>query len=212
MSYISQVAEFHRAFRYKQPEPTTQDMLCQQTNKLRPKLLREELQETFDACVKNDRVAILDGLCDFQYVHSGAVLAWGFRPMYVHLSPMFTREYIHKEEGHFFSMFGQIEQMEIAAENNYPMQVLGFLKSLESGLWTMIWHYGFAPVFADAFAAVHANNMGKIWQESDIGEWNESGKEDLTFELTNCGFIARRSDGKIQKPIRHKGVDLSKFI
>jgi len=210
MSYISQVAEFHRAFRYKQPEPTTPDMLCQQTNKLRPKLMREELQEAFDACVKNDRVAILDGLCDLQYVHSGAVLAWGLRPMYSHLAPIIELRKIHNEEGHFFAMFSIIEQMEAAAENNYPMQVLSLLKSLEGRLTTMVWHYGFAPVFADAFAEVHRSNMSKIWSGVEM-QANANPDVD-TFEYSEGGYIARRADGKIVKSPGYSPARLERFV
>ncbi len=80
-SYLSQVAEFHAAFKYRQPEPIAPDLSDDATNKLRSELIREELLELKQAIVDNSRVDILDALCDTQYVLSGAVLAWGYRSL-----------------------------------------------------------------------------------------------------------------------------------
>ena len=208
MSYISLVSDFHKAFRYKQPEPTTPDLTCAATNKLRPKLLREELQETFDAAVKGDRIALLDGLCDTQYVLSGAILAWGFRPMYAHLTPMIDLRKIRDEEAHFFAMFGQVEQMEIAAENNYPVQVISCLKLLESYLRTAVYHYGFTECFADAFAEVHRSNMSKLWTYEELDDAPPA----AFIENIKGKHVVRRHDGKIMKSPSYSPARLERFV
>lgn len=211
-SHLDQVAEFHAAFRYKQPEPQAPTLSCRETNELRPKLLREEMHELVAALTDNNRVEQLDALADLQYVLSGAVLAWGFRSMIEHAKRGCRSEFIHDRAAHLAAMLGLVAQMESYAHEGYPGYLMDALIKFQSRLDTCVVAFGFADVFEDAFAAVHANNLQKIWQESDIGEWNAVGQEELTFELTNCGFIARRSDGKIQKPIRHKKVELSRFI
>lgn len=66
LSTIEQVAIFRAVFR--QPE----------TGALCLALLREELLELEEAVVKDDKVEILDALCDLQYVLDGTFIHFGF--------------------------------------------------------------------------------------------------------------------------------------
>ncbi len=79
--YLNLVEEFHQAFHYCQPTPTEPILTDTERNTLRLSLLREEREETSAAIKVGDRIGILDGLCDYQYVLSGAILALGMRDL-----------------------------------------------------------------------------------------------------------------------------------
>lgn len=214
-SYLRQVAEFHSAFQYRQPEPKLPDLSDSPTNKLRPELIREELIELHDALKANDRVGQLDALCDLQYVLSGAVLAWGFRSMISGTAPSFDLRKIHDIDAHIAGMLGMVRQLETAAQLLYAHQVFTLLRELQSRLCKMVFHLGFTMCFDEAFNAVHENNLAKIWTEGDREEWTANdaqNKVTLHFDQSPRGWIARRSDNKIIKPNRHSKVDLSMFV
>lgn len=205
-SFLSLVAEFHRCFRYKQPEPLVPDLSDLKTNELRIELLREELRELRDA---TSRVDQLDALCDSQYVLSGAVLSWGYRSMIEGITPTMTLRKIPDMDAHLAAMFGLLAQMEVAAELQFGAQVLTLLQSYQSYLQQAVWSLGFSPVFQAAFEAVHENNLAKLWTDAEVHVADGQG---FIFEITSGGYIARRADGKIQKPERHTKVDLGRFV
>lgn len=216
-SFIPQVAEFHRAFQQHQPERIVPYLGCAATNKLRIELLREELHELREGIQNNDRLEILDALCDSQYVLSGAVLAWGFKNIYDEANVMFRLVKIPDTDAHLAAMFGLLAQMEIAADGDLQHQVLECLRGYQSRLAQFVYHFGFAPVFNDAFAAVHANNMEKLWTEQEMDDRIIDSAlgcaEHLTFTESPSGnYIARNNLGKAIKPARHTKVDLAKFI
>lgn len=202
--YLSKVAEFHRAFRYRQPEPIAPDVSDRDTNTLRCSLLREELHELKDAKARVDE---LDALCDTQYVLSGAVLAWGYRSLFENTRHVIELRKVRDMEKHIAAMLGIVAQMEAIAEMNFQAQMLTLLIELQSKLQSAIWSYGFTQVFVAAFDEVHANNMDKFFTASE-----RSVHPELTYEPTSMGIIGRRADGKIQKPPHHAKVDLSRFV
>ena len=214
-TFLAQVAEFHRAFQYRQPEPTEPDLTCAATNELRPRLIAEELHELKAALDANDRVGQLDALCDTQYVLSGAVLAWGFRTMFASHPIATDLRAIRDMDGHLAAMHGLNDQMDIAARLHFPAQVLTFLTILHQRLAQAVHHLGFGECFNKAFAEVHANNLRKIWSEADRDSWmydTNLGGDILTFSKTIGGYIARNQSGKIIKPSSHSKVDLNMFV
>lgn len=72
---INQVAEFHKAFGHPiATEPTWPAMARE---KLRIKLMQEELTETCQAIIEGDMTELADGLCDLLYVIFGTALEFG---------------------------------------------------------------------------------------------------------------------------------------
>jgi len=199
--FLNQVAAFHRAFQYRQPEPVAPDLSDKPTNELRPRLLREELHELHDATTRVDQ---LDALCDSQYVLSGAVLAWGYRSLFENHRHTIELRKIHDERGHLAAMLGLVDQMEMAAESNLQMQTLTCLIGLQQHLSRAVYHYGFAECFKDAFDEVHRSNMTKLW---DAPKPNG-----LIFVSSAGKFIARRGDGKIVKPETYSPASLARFV
>lgn len=213
-SYIEQVAAFHKAFCYAQPEPLEPGFSNEQTNTLRCELLREEINELVTATYDNDRIGILDALCDTVYVHAGAILAWGLRPRYELTGVAVNLRPIPDMDDHLASMLGIVRQMELAASCDLVMQVIQYLQQIESRVGRLVFHWKFER-FSDAFDAVHANNLAKIWSDTERNDWHftaQTGGDLLEFEQTKGGWIARNQGGKIIKPNRHQKVDLTSFV
>lgn len=203
--FLQSVSEFHRVFKYRQPEPVVPDLSDAATNKLRPELIREELRETHEAWIAGNRVEILDGLCDLQYVIGGAVIAWGFHGFF---KPSHAVPLLHCDVNDaFVKMFGWNAQMEIAAETGMAAIVLCDLVSLQDMLWRLVWSTGFMPVYKAAFTEVHRSNMSKLWKTPD---YRAEGVYQM--DATEGGWIARRGDGKIIKSPTYSPADLAKFV
>lgn len=206
-THLAQVAEWNAAFRVRiAPAPDLSDSAI---NALRCSLLREELLETAEAIRENNRVGILDGLCDTEYVLMGAVLSWGYRAMWENHRHTVTLRKIHDTDAHLAKMLGIVNHLEIVSQGDMPHQVWGYLVELQALLTELVFAMGFSPCFDAAFAAVHANNLAKIWTDADCVE---SERANYSFEPTIGGYIARDMAGKIRKPLRHTKVDLSLYI
>jgi hypothetical protein len=213
--FLQQVAEFHRAFGQHQPEPIVPKLSNQDTNALRIGLMREELQELRQAIADNDRLEILDALCDIQYVLSGSVLAWGYGVMWDEATIMFRLVKIPDTDAHLAAMFGLLAQAEIACEQNYEHQVYCCLTGLQSRLQTAVYHFGFSPCFHEAFATVHSNNLGKLWREEEVTEYLYSenlGGEQLAFTQFGDKMVAKNSSGKVIKSPGFTKVSLERFV
>ena len=77
---LNDVAQFHDTFNMPiLEEPTIPDS---KRCALRVNLLQEELNELKEAIEANDKVEILDALCDLQYVLSGAILEFGMASIF----------------------------------------------------------------------------------------------------------------------------------
>lgn len=208
--FLRQVAAFHAAFQYRQPEPVAPDLDDKPTNELRPRLLREELHKLVAAVTKNDRVGILDALCDTQYVLSCAVLAWGFRPMFENHRHIIELRKLRDERAHLAMMLGLVDQLESTVTNGFAMQAFTHLVALQDALLRAVYHYGFSPVFKDAFDAVHENNCDKYWSQKEMDSCELSGVE---FQpVAGNGYICWRGDSKIVKPPHHAKVNLERFV
>ena len=77
------VAEFHRTF--EQPILPAPKIPSADRAQLRIDLIREELEEFFDAIQKNDIVEVADALADLQYVLAGAVLEFGLADQFARI-------------------------------------------------------------------------------------------------------------------------------
>ncbi len=72
---LQRVADFHRTFGH--PIKGSPDLSDENLNRLRLRLLREEVDELEDSMWERDPVKALDALSDIQYVLDGAFLALG---------------------------------------------------------------------------------------------------------------------------------------
>ncbi len=134
-TFLNSVAAFMAAF--KQSIPVAPDISDSATNALRCKLLREELIETADAIRENDRVETLDGLCDSQYVLSGAILAWGYRHSWESVTHKVTLRKIHDMDAHLARMLGIVNHLEIVSQAN--AKTVCFWRNWIHRTWKAVW-------------------------------------------------------------------------
>lgn len=86
---INQVAEFHKAFGH--PIETEPTWPTPAREKLRMRLMQEELNETLQAIIEGDMTELGDGLCDLLYVIFGTALEFGL----AHVLPVMFDE-VHR--------------------------------------------------------------------------------------------------------------------
>jgi hypothetical protein len=205
--YLNLVEEFHQAFHYCYPSPTSPELTDKARNELRLKLLREEIKETNAAIKAADRIGILDGLCDYQYVLSGAILALGMRQEceefgLIRVSSPFT-------PSTHLGVWEEILEMGLHA-GHVTLTTAG-LSMLQSLTFKCVRELGFEAVFDEAFKSVHESNMSKLWRREDAKQMEIVGG--YTCQQTEgVMVIVKRADGKIMKSPTYKPVDLSRFI
>lgn len=221
MLYLNAVEQFHSAFGYRFPTPT-HPSLDAECCSLRVNLLREELSgkgELWDSITQGDRHGILDGLCDFQYVLSGAVLALGLRALFEAVLPITSEKSFYINTPMLFIQL-KVNQLAVAIDRlEHMLSVMQVPMSVECLVrmqlihWSLIKSLEFDRVFDAAFMAVHRANMSKLWTEEEVIEYRKLEIErPHRFEPSGDKFIARRWDGKISKPSSHHPVDLSEFV
>jgi predicted HAD superfamily Cof-like phosphohydrolase len=74
------VQEFHEMF--GQPRNLSPEIIPDDRAQLRQSLLEEEVSELREAIEKRDLVAILDAICDVQYILSGTIIEYGLHNIF----------------------------------------------------------------------------------------------------------------------------------
>ncbi len=217
--YASQVEQFHETFDTHWPTPT-KPVLRMDTVKARHDIMREEIEETHEAWKQMNRLEVLDGLCDTQYVLSGTILACGFRDTFAYnIVPGFFSDGDAGKLAAFSMLKAKLKAFLVFAEAGNVIETSKSLVLMQQVTSGLVDAFGFTHVFGDAFDAVHENNMDKLWSHSQALEYFGDGTkfptasgETLSWVLNPGGFIVRRADGKILKPVGHSKVDISRFI
>ena len=188
------VVQFRRAF--GQPCPKHWLDGRPEDRVLQGRLVREEFDETINAAGPLDE---LDGYCDLLYVLLGAAIVLGFK-----------REVFDGVKDSPFGLAADVTGVINMLER--PGLPCGLLwvtlpQAINSLYKVAIEKY---PKFQEAFKAVHAANMSKLWDA------------DLTLLSADCTvtpagdgsgrLIVKRPDGKIVKPSTFSPPDLRPFV
>ena len=169
---------------------------------LRANLIGEEVTEFFTA---EDKVDMLDGLCDLLYVSIGTYITCG-------------------EPLESFSRYAQHKGVLTAAAEAKKQLALQYcekgLREKISTLCLSVIRAGNALVgdekFSSAFYAVHWNNMEKFWTEAEVKSVEPLKRYVATF-VPSLSHEARcwrvlNADGKVTKSPNHRKVDLSACV
>lgn len=202
MGYQEKVKEFQLIS--GQPVSDVPYTLTQEEYNFRDELYREEVKELVDAIVDNNRVEIMDALCDIKYVTDGTANEIGvdqddliYQIGYHSLSRSDTVNEI-------IDIFKQLPCTDVDEINHlvyYAASKFGF--TLEN--------------FSKALQRVHESNMSKFmydtktidrtkefYQKQDIDTYLET-KEKTTI-------IYRKGDGKVLKSIEYHPVILDDLV
>lgn len=197
---LAQVGEFWTTFEL--PLAMKWDDSRDDARILSANLIAEEFLELTDAKSRVDR---LDAVCDLHYVSLGAMYACGFRAD------------ILKSYGYNRPLQTVIGQANTELRKNPPCpngcrdkipSLVVTTQRMGDAMFTV-------EKFNGAFAAVHKNNMEKLWaappQPHDLKDpFTVKPKEFLGGTVRY--LVRRASDGKILKPANHKKVDLTPYI
>ncbi len=160
---------------------------------LRASLIEEELLEYEEALRINNRLELLDGLCDLVYVVAGTIAACGLTVV------PFTNTKDNKEysvEPYVSNVVEECQKPVPCHKRMYRVanECLGRLETI-----------GTKMRLAEAFNEVHRNNMEKLWKEKP------SDANLIAIAKGNKWYV-RNKQGKIVKPVNHPRPNLAKFL
>lgn len=197
----SYVAEFSEAYAFQKQKNLLLAFIEQ-----RYSLLNEEFKEFLKAIKENDRVELLDSLCDMKYIVLGTF-------------------HLLNAESYYFHSYDTIENLVLRSKektslNHYltiQARILNWIRNKAIEL-------GFEKVFKEAFKRVHESNMSKFCanldtvhrtisqpQYKDINTMNyvqRGNKYYVTIGKNNLDL----AEGKLIKSIDYKKVYLSDLI
>lgn len=166
---------------------------------LREALLREEISELEEAIKANDRVEILDALCDIKYVNDGNANLLGVEQV----DHVF--EYLYNDE--YDSISSNIIDLKFGEVNNVNMAVYELANLFKFSLEN----------FKTALDRVHASNMSKFCnteQEAveSVISYKEQGIDVYSKQVGDKWVIYRLSDNKVLKSKYYHRVDLTDLV
>lgn len=187
------------AFMYAFKQPTPIGFINAAINKfpLRAALLEEEFLEFLEA---KDRIGQLDAVCDILYIAAGNFITCGFR---------------YKEFDNY-AFAKPLPRAVAEARRAFIVQPCekGLRLSGASLLLTIV-RAGRSMFkrYAEAFNAVHENNMSKMWTAEEVASQTEYKAEERPIATPDGRrFIMTNKAGKIMKPPGFKPVDLTPYV
>lgn len=184
-------------------QPIGLSVISDEQWKFRKSILDEEIRELKQAIADNNRVEILDALCDIKYVNDGTANMCGeiLEPIddCAFYRPPFTKDY--------FELFSSLESSHVM--DIFKINVLNVL--LVQALNFTINN------FKTALLRVHESNMSKFCKTEEeahetVKSYFEKGIETY-FKLVNDYYVVYRSeDNKVLKSINYTPVDLTDLV
>lgn len=194
-NYQNKVREFQIAS--GQPVSDTPRQLTKEEADFRDNLLREEIRELQYAIVDDNRVEILDALCDIKYVNDGTANMMGIR------QEDELQETYYSASGYIDTAIevlnsADVSKVELINENVY------FLASM----------FGFSiENFKTALDRVHESNMSKFCNDIKTAEktqefYKKQGIDTYIEPRNKMTVVYRKEDGKVLKSIEYHPVYL----
>ena len=206
MNYQKKVEEFQRAS--GQPVSDTPMELTKEEYDFRDNLLREEIRELQYAIVDNNRVEILDALCDIKYVNDGTANAEGW----------VQDDAIHESD---YDAWERFQSKDIIIKDN--MELLSIVNSkdcyiINESVYCLAYAFGFTlENFKTALDRVHESNMSKFCNDIKTAERTREfyAKQgiDTYIEPKEKKFVVyRQGDGKVLKSVEYYPVYLEDLV
>lgn len=201
MNYQKKVEEFQRAS--GQPISDTPRELTKEEYDFRDNLLREEIRELQYAIVDNNRVEMLDALCDIKYVNDGTANMMGRENELI--DDVFWSNYlITKDPNSLLESLSRVDTDYVEMIN----ALVGVIAST----------FGFTlENFKTALNRVHESNMSKFCNDIKTAERTREfyAKQgiDTYIEPKEKKFVVyRQGDGKVLKSVEYYPVYLEDLV
>lgn len=210
MNYQNKVKEFQLAS--GQPVSNLPYELTKDEYDFRDSLLREEIKELRDAIVDNNRVEILDALCDIKYVNDGTANMIGRTQsdiVYYHsygcLEPGFETN--DKACQFYLDNIDDWEKLDFDSVDDVNHSVIVLAKC-----------FGFTlENFLTALERVHLSNMSKFCIDTKTADktrdfYLSQGIETILEPINKLTVVYRKEDRKVLKSVEYHPVVLDDLI
>lgn len=190
--YYASVAQFMRTFNQKCYTATSKTP--ESVRHFRGDLIEEEYNEYRAGCKSDNRLEMLDGLCDLVYVAAGTLLTFGLQVIpYSAKAPII--------ENHL-----EAEALNAIDECYQPIPCHKRCYAAMNKLLIRADQIGKKFNLPEAFRVVHENNMDKLWKSMPTGDGL------IAIPKGEKKWLVKNSEGKVIKPPNHPRPDLKKFI
>lgn len=199
-NYQEKVKEFQIAS--GQPVSDIPYTLTKEEYEFRDNLLREEIRELQSAIVDNNRVEILDALCDIKYVNDGTANMMGYK---------------QGDEDYelFYEVYGESSSYVLEKMQGSKVKDVSGINSFVYELSAL---FGFTlKNFKTALDRVHASNMSKFCLDTKTAErtqefYTKQGIDTYVEPRNKMTVVYRKGDGKVLKSIDYHPVQLQDLV
>lgn len=205
-NYQNKVLEFQLAS--GQPVHLQRDLTKEESD-FRDNLLREEIRELQYAIVDDNRVEILDALCDIKYVNDGTANMIGFKQNDVDFT-------IKLEDYGYYSKADAIKAgLSDLEYNNINRRQIS---RVNAAVTILAYCFGFATEnFKTALNRVHESNMSKFCYDIKTAEktqefYKKQGIDTYIEPRNKMTVVYRKEDGKVLKSIEYHPVYLEDLV
>lgn len=204
MNYQKKVEEFQRAS--GQLVSDTPRELTNEEYDFRDNLLREEIRELQYAIVDNNRVEILDALCDIKYVNDGTANMVGYR--------QWDKAYFEFRD----CIEGEVKEELLSVFDNYDLRYVESIDDINHSCIVLTKFFDISVEnFKTALDRVHESNMSKFCNDIKTAERTREFYEkqgiDTYIEPKEKKFVVyRQGDGKVLKSVEYYPVYLDDLV
>lgn len=199
-NYQEKVKEFQIAS--GQPVSDVRYEMTKEESEFRDNLLQEEIRELRDAIVDNNRVEILDALCDIKYVNDGTANMIGL-----------------KQEDEAFELFYEVygESIDSVMQEISETNVQD-VSTINAGIYELSAMLNFTlENFKTALDRVHESNMSKFCYDTKTAErtqefYAKQGIDTYIEPRNKMTVVYRKGDGKVLKSVEYHPVILNDLI
>src|SRR5690606_39032931 len=201
-NFQDKVLEFQLAS--GQPVSDTPRELTKEEFDFRDTLLQEEIRELQYAIADDNRVEILDALCDIIYVATGTCNAMGIK----HDFELDEADYSYG----FFTVEELISDLKEYSTYNYC------ISSVISVCYELAHHFNFTlDNFKTALNRVHESNLSKFCNDIKTAErtqefYKKQGIDTYIEPRNKMTVVYRKDDGKVLKSIDYHPVYLEDLV
>ena len=183
---------------------------------LREELIREELNELRDAVKEDNKIEILDAICDIEYVLLGAMITFGIRPEEIVVHDFELYENIEGLLEMNKTIFKNIKLLrnkqilELDFSNLYADLVI-FRRKLSNK------DANYDYLFKRGFDRVHESNMTKFCSSIEEAratclKYDLQGVFTYFDKVRDFYVVKRSSDSKVLKSVNYQPVNLSDLV
>lgn len=200
-NYQEKVREFQIAS--GQPVSDTPRQLTKEEADFRDTLLREEIRELQYAIADDNRVEILDALCDIKYVNDGTANMMGEKVEDID-DCWFYNPFVMKSKEELVELLNEIQTDDVWLIN---LQLILIASAYEFTLEN----------FKTALDRVHESNMSKFCNDIKTAEktqefYKKQGIDTYIEPRNKMTVVYRKEDGKVLKSIEYHPVYLEDLV